>query len=82
MYTILLFSTVLKDLFQFWNFILRINQKTETRFLENGVSAPLLLRGFTLTCQVNGRTCKFIYFKFSTLPAELFFPGNGISQTA
>ena len=45
MYTIVLFSTALKDLFQFWNFIFRMNQKSETRFLENGVSAPLPING-------------------------------------
>ena len=45
MYIILLFSTVLKDLFQFWNFIFRMYQKTETRFLENGASAPLPING-------------------------------------
>ena len=69
MYTILLFSKVLKDLFKFWNFIFRMCQKTETGFLENGVSAPLPFNGI-YSHLPSKRAYPFIYFtkKFQPYP--------------
>ena len=70
MYTILLFSKVSRDLFKFWNFIFRMYQKTETGFLENGVSAPLPFNGI-YSHLPSKRAYPFIYFTKNFNPTRL-----------